>query len=230
MTSNGVPVLAWQTVSLDPGMTTASVQVIENGDWRVLWSRYRDRVLALGLSDTDAPWLVTTRLDMTTRTYVSRWNGSGFEQVGTSLEEAVGSRSNAVVADLKLDSLGKPYVVWRNDDHVYLQYWSGARWETVASREAPTTFTSGEAVSLVVSPANRVYFAWSYRGISGRTDISVDLWDSTARTHTSAVGALPAHEANGVKLALDRYGRPMLTYLTPSAAGSPPGLAVRVNH
>ncbi len=170
---------------------------------------------------------------MSRPTYVMRWDGAAFIQVGTSLEEAVGVEAAggayAMAADLKLDASGTPYIVWRNKTHLYLQRWSGTRWEVLASRDAAGTPRAHEQVSLVIVADGRVYIAWAHRPAEDQAEVRVEVWDGTSLE--PVLTGLPGFVANSVTLALDAYGRPMVAWLSPSPAGqNKPGLQIRVNH
>jgi hypothetical protein len=237
VTPSGSPLLSWEIASIpDPSATHPTVERVEAGAWAPVWSLetapFSASSLALTVDAGGTPWMVHVEHGTPSRTYVSRWDGTAFVKLGGSLEEDAGSPASTAAADLKVDASGTPYLVRRDAARLYLQRWNGTRWETLSSQEAPGTINQDperDFVSLVLAADGRAYVAWAHRPSPEEAELRVDVWNGT--TLVSALSGLPAHPRNGVTLALDAHGRPMVAWLTPPLEGQhQPGIQVRVNH
>jgi hypothetical protein len=117
-------------------------------------------------------------------TYVRRWNGSTWEEVGAGSASGGGISDNpghSSCASVAVAPNGTPYVVWGDNtsgnDEIYVRRWNGSSWEEVGTGSASgggisdTPGHSGTA-SVAVAPDGTPYVVWA-DSTSGNDEIYV---------------------------------------------------------
>lgn len=82
---------------------------------------------SIAIDNADSPivsWLGTDGTN--TFTYVSRWNGSGWEIMGDALDIRP-DKSNGFNR-ISIDNVGNPVVSWEEGYHTYVKRWNGSSW------------------------------------------------------------------------------------------------------
>ena len=104
-----------------------------------------------------------------TEIYVRRWNGSIWEEAGTSSASGGGISNNSGSAgepSMAIAPDGTPYVVWQ-DTEVYVRRWNGNSWEEVGIGSASGGGVSDilgadYSPSLAISSDSLPYIAWQH--------------------------------------------------------------------
>jgi len=119
--------------------------------------------------------------------YVRRWNGSGWEEVGTGSASGGGISNNSGFSgspSLVIAPDGMPYIAWGDnsggDYEIYVRRWNGSSWEEVGTGSTSgggisnNSGTSG-SLSLAITPNGTPYVAWCDSS-SGDYEIYVRRW------------------------------------------------------
>ena len=149
---------------------------------------------------------------------VSRWNGSGWVDVGGRLNaETV---SNAYHPSLALDSSGNPVVAWEEfanaSQHIYVKRWTGSAWVEYAAGplDVNVVYDAYEP-SLALDSNNNPVVSW-YEELGGNSlNVYVKRWNGTAWVQYGSGGPLdltPFNTAYGPSLALDSSGKPRVAW------------------
>jgi hypothetical protein len=124
--------------------------------------------------------------------YVRRWNGSSWEEVGSSSASGGGISDNSgysLYPSLAVAPDGRPYVAWCDDSgsryqyQIYVRRWNGSIWEEVGSGSASGGGISnnwGDLLypSLAVAPDGTPYVAWEDDS-GGDSEIYVRRWNGS---------------------------------------------------
>jgi hypothetical protein len=229
VTPDGTPMVAWHMEDGPTERGDGYIFGMRDGILQYYTAWTPARVRALEMSPTSFPWVALSWSSGTPFSQVFAWNGTGFRNVGGSLEEAAGSAFAAEAMDLDFDAQGRAYVAWRASDRIVLQRWNGERWEYLSSRQAPGGISSDEEIALAVTPEGRAYIAWTYRSHPAPAELRLDYWNGSFME--PVITGMLAEPFGGVALALDSAGRPVVAWVAPAPLGSHrPTLQVRANH
>lgn len=161
--------------------------------------------------------------------YVSRWNGSAWQAMGSALSATAGQFTWADSPSLAVDGQGRTVVAWQElasggGQRVHVRRWSGDSWQALGSALSVSTSTSANAErpSLKMDGQNRPVVAWS-ETLSGASSIHVRRWDGSA--WVAIGGALNATPAGGTpsatqpSLGLEPNGNPVVAWEEADASG-----------
>lgn len=133
--------------------------------------------------------------------YVKRWNGAGWEEVGTHSARLGGISSNAGesrAVSLAVAPNGMPYVAWHDnasgDFEIYVRCWNGSAWQEVGAGSATgggVSNNSGDSrwPSLAIDNGDVPYLAW-YDSSGGDYEIYVRRWNGSTWQEVGAGSAM----------------------------------------
>ncbi len=229
VTSDGTPMLAWHFEDNATERGDGYIYALNNGAFQYQTTWTPARIRALAMSPTNFPHVALTWDGLNPHSQVHVWSGSGFRNLGGSLEQASGFPAAAQAMDVDYDGRGWVYVAWRSTNRIVLQRWDGTNWQTLGSREALGGISSDEEIALEVTPQGNAYIAWTYRPHPQPAELRLEYWNGTALE--TVLSGEPAESFGGVALALDAAGRPVVAWMAPPPVGSHrPTLQVRANY
>ena len=104
--------------------------------------------------------------------YAKRWNGSGWDEVGTGSAVGGGISDNSGTsarASLAIDPDGTPYLAWHDDSdgdyEIYVKRWDGSSWQEIGASSATGGGISSNGSlstmsSLAIAPDGTPYVVW----------------------------------------------------------------------
>jgi hypothetical protein len=122
--------------------------------------------------------------------YVRRWNGSNWEEVGTSSASGGGISGNSGqsrVPSMAIAPDGTLYITWQDDssgdEEIYVRRWNGSYWEEVGAGSASgggISDSSGRShyPSVAIAPDGTPYVAWDDNS-DGDWEIYVRRWNGS---------------------------------------------------
>jgi hypothetical protein len=168
----------------------------------------------------------------TAEIYVRRWNGSGWEEVGTGSANGGGISNDiweSTSPAIAVSPEGVPYVAWQNYDgaegiDIFVRRWNGSSWEEVGTGSASGGGISNDedaslSPSIAIAPDGMVYVAWS-----GNSEIYVRRWNGSVWEEVGAGSATGGGISNnegdslGSSLAVASNGTPYVTWSDDSVA------------
>jgi hypothetical protein len=173
---------------------------------------------SLATSPTGEIYAAWTEADETDGgVYVDVWDGRSWSPVGTSL----GIRPNTALAGkatVKVDSLGRPVVIWSEADVLYAKRWDGASWQQLGGTVLAGSPSDHFAVnySFAIGRDDAPVVAFGQRQIGTQVqEVYVRRFDGTAWV---TIGGAPLSytDLRGVaepSLALDASSAPIVAYL-----------------
>jgi hypothetical protein len=133
-----------------------------------------------------------------TQLYVKRWNGSTWQQLGSSLN--VSPTSYTFNPSLALDNSGNPYVAFEQrlgntGSDVYVKRWDGSQWLQVGGSLDVVSFRRAYEPSLAIDKNNTPSVAFLERRSSSNYDLYVKRWDGTQWAQVGKAVETPSTES-----------------------------------
>ncbi|GEM_PF-1903943 len=158
--------------------------------------------------------------------YLRKWNGSAWEELGGSATaggiSATGGQS--YLPGVALDSLGRPAVVWQDDDSgrhsIYLRRWNGVAWEELGGSGSGggLSNSAGRATApdMELDASGNPWVVWEDDSL-GPTEIYLRYWDGAAWVElggsatSGGVSGTPS-VSSSPSIAMDALGRPWVAW------------------
>jgi hypothetical protein len=169
-------------------------------------------------------------------TYLRRWNGTLWEQLGDSATGngvstgvSTGQSYSTQGPQVRLDPQGTPFVVWQAFASpafaVFLRYWNGAAWVGLGGSDTgggvsntgsgPGQSPSGESPALAVDSQGQPVVVWE--NLASAREIYLKRWSGTAWEElggSASGGGISAQtvEARVPTVAIDSLDRPLVAW------------------
>jgi hypothetical protein len=114
--------------------------------------------------------------------YVQQWQNGQWQRLGTHLD--VQRSRNAFIADIAVDKLGRPVVVWHEYSGIYVKRWDGASWVLLGGKLDinSANISAGALPALEIDSQNRPVVVWQEheRNNFNNYNLYVKRWENDA--------------------------------------------------
>ncbi|MCX5859473.1 MAG: hypothetical protein NT056_06200 [Proteobacteria bacterium] len=171
-------------------------------------------------------------------TYVRKWNGSAWVEMGTGSASGGGISNNAGMSlspSVIVSSDGNPIIAWEDntsgDYEVYIRKWNGSAWVEMGTGSASSGGISNNSgysgvPSLLLGSDGNPIVAWVDNSSgSGNTDIYIRRWNGSAwmemGTGSASGGGISNSEmgTSGPFLAMGSDGKPIIAWRDDTLSG-----------
>jgi hypothetical protein len=168
-------------------------------------------------------WYEDRAEDLARNIYVKRWNGTVWEQLGTSLNN--NERERADTLSLAIGGNGQPVVAFSEFDqevgsnNVYVKRWTGITWEQLGDTADNVKTQRAVYPSVAVDVANQISVAWyeavcrSVNPCNENDSVYLTRWDGTTWQQLGIQDSDARREAYFPSLAIGASGAPVLAWI-----------------
>jgi hypothetical protein len=191
VTSKGEPILAWSRQLFDPQRGVLDFNVFTgpwNGSsWQKLGAvslninpeRYAG-LPSLALNAQDHPTVAWSEANSGFDVFVKRWNGSGWQRLGGTVNGATGL---ANAPKLALNRNGTPTVAWLENAgsiKVFVKRWDGAAWRALGGFLNVDAKSYADSSSLALDSNGNAVVVWSEEITRTQRRVYAKRWNGTA--------------------------------------------------
>jgi hypothetical protein len=147
--------------------------------------------------------------------FVMEWRDGQWRRLGSYLD--IQRSKNAYSADIAVDGLGRPVVVWHEYSGIYVKRWNGTSWISLGEKldvnpSTQTPISAGFGPSIVIDSQNRPVVVWQEHSRSNTNfhyNVYVKRWENDSQWMPlgDALDKNVAASAGAASIAIDPMDR-----------------------